>query len=121
MTNEGLNRICKIFLADIKYLVYKQDGVDKTKTVYKHEIKDNIIKLYFKVDRNEIGEFTEFKVLAQDDTVYESQELSFKKANDEIIVEYPFQFAEGGLIEEPENVEPKTVDMTDINKQEVVK
>ncbi|NFJ83958.1 hypothetical protein FDE94_09150 [Clostridium botulinum] len=102
MTNEGLNRICKIFLADIKHLSYKQDGVDKTKTVYKHEIKNNIIKLYFKVDRNEIGEFTEFKVLAQDDTVYESKELSFKKANDEIIVEYPFQFAEGGLIETPE-------------------
>ncbi|AXG97812.1 hypothetical protein [Clostridium botulinum] len=99
MTNEGLNRICKIFLADIKHLSYKQDGEDKTKTVHKNEIKDNLITLFFKIGRDEVGEFTDFKLLAQDDTVYTSKELSFKKANDEIIVEYPFQFVEGGLIE----------------------
>lgn len=99
MTNEGLNRICKIFLADIKHLSYKQDGEDKTKTVHKSEIKDNLITLFFKISRDEVGEFTDFKLLAQDNTIYTAKDLSFKKANDEIIVEYPFQFVEGGLIE----------------------
>ncbi|NEZ48019.1 hypothetical protein FDF74_12645 [Clostridium niameyense] len=99
MTSEGFNRLASLFLNDIDKITYTQDKEKKEKKLFNSLIKDNKVTLYFKIDRAEIGTFDNFKLIGKSGIAYTSKILNFTKANDEIIIEFPFQFIEGGEVE----------------------
>lgn len=92
MTQDGLKRIIELFLEDIDKLTYTQNGELKEKKVLESNIDETTVRILFRINSGEEGEFKDFKLIGKKGTIYAIKNISINKIGDSMIHEFSFKF-----------------------------
>lgn len=93
MTQEGLKKLIDLFLNDISKMTYMQDEQPKEKEILESSVDETTVRVTFKINANEKGEFKDFKLIGKSGTVYATKNINITKTGDTMIHEFSFKFA----------------------------
>ena len=96
MTQEGLKKIIDLFLNDISKMTYMQNGQPKQKEILESSVDETTVRVTFKINADEKGEFKDFKLIGKSGTTYAVKNINVTKTGDSMIHEFTFKFVVEG-------------------------